>query len=190
MTGGGAAPTAPARCWGASGALEAARPPATPLPGSPAGATAVTKRFGPLPATVRDKVQGGNGDDPPGVDWDRRLTFPGLRLGEKLERSVEMPERGTLQTRDGRVLAQGADRTGDLGPLAAEVAGRVGPIPEDRADEYAKLGYPVQTQTTLSGVTLENAHGESCGGSLGASFATSCNSVFAPLGAKLGAQRL
>ena len=37
---------------------------------------------------------------------------------------------------------------------------------------------------------LANASNESCGGSLGTSFAHSCNSVFAPLGAKLGAKRL
>jgi len=50
--------------------------------------------------------------------------------------------------------------------------------------------YPVQTATTLSGVRLANASNESCGGSLANSFAHSCNSVFAPLGAKLGARRL
>jgi hypothetical protein len=50
--------------------------------------------------------------------------------------------------------------------------------------------YPVRTSATLSGVKLSNASGESCGGSLTASFAKSCNSVFAPLGAKLGAKRL
>ncbi|MEA2268349.1 MAG: penicillin-binding protein, partial [Solirubrobacteraceae bacterium] len=50
--------------------------------------------------------------------------------------------------------------------------------------------YPVQTAATLEGVELENANGESCGGSLVHSFAESCNSVFAPLGAKLGARRL
>jgi cell division protein FtsI/penicillin-binding protein 2 len=51
-------------------------------------------------------------------------------------------------------------------------------------------GYPVQTAATLSGVRLANASNESCGGSLANSFAHSCNSVFAPLGAKLGARRL
>jgi penicillin-binding protein A len=51
-------------------------------------------------------------------------------------------------------------------------------------------GYPVQTGATLSGVRLANASNESCGGSLATSFAHSCNSVFAPLGAKLGAKRL
>lgn len=50
--------------------------------------------------------------------------------------------------------------------------------------------YPVRTAATLSGVKLRNASDESCGGSLSNSFAHSCNSVFGPLGAKLGAKRL
>jgi penicillin-binding protein A len=50
--------------------------------------------------------------------------------------------------------------------------------------------YPIQTSATLSGVTLRNASGEACGGTLQEAFAESCNSVFAPLGAKLGARRL
>ncbi|HVL95676.1 MAG TPA: penicillin-binding transpeptidase domain-containing protein [Solirubrobacteraceae bacterium] len=50
--------------------------------------------------------------------------------------------------------------------------------------------FPVETFTTISGVELENANGESCGGSLANSFAHSCNSVFAPMGARLGARRL
>ncbi|MEJ7892173.1 MAG: penicillin-binding transpeptidase domain-containing protein [Solirubrobacteraceae bacterium] len=50
--------------------------------------------------------------------------------------------------------------------------------------------FPVQTSATLSGVQIFNAGGASCGGTLAASFANSCNSVFAPLGAELGAERL
>jgi penicillin-binding protein A len=50
--------------------------------------------------------------------------------------------------------------------------------------------YPVRSYAVLSGVKLNNASGESCGGSLSTSFAQSCNSVFAPLGAKVGAKRL
>jgi hypothetical protein len=50
--------------------------------------------------------------------------------------------------------------------------------------------YPVQTQAILSGVPLRNAGGEACGGSLVSSFVNSCNSVFAPLGARVGARRL
>jgi hypothetical protein len=50
--------------------------------------------------------------------------------------------------------------------------------------------FPVRTGVTLSGRRLANASNESCGGTLAASFAKSCNSVFAPLGARVGARRL
>ena len=50
--------------------------------------------------------------------------------------------------------------------------------------------YPVETKAVIAGVELENANGESCGGSLRLSFAHSCNSVFAPLGTRLGPARL
>ena len=50
--------------------------------------------------------------------------------------------------------------------------------------------FPVATKAVIDGVDLENANGESCGGTLAASFAHSCNSVFAPLGVRVGARRL
>jgi penicillin-binding protein A len=50
--------------------------------------------------------------------------------------------------------------------------------------------FPVETKAIIDGVGLENANGESCGGTFANSFAESCNSVFAPLGVKLGAGRL
>lgn len=53
-----------------------------------------------------------------------------------------------------------------------------------------KSEFPYSTSTLLDGVKLENANGESCGGSLALAFAVSCNSVFAPLGVKVGAPRL
>ncbi len=55
-----------------------------------------------------------------------------------------------------------------------------------------KLGdtFPIQTSATLDGYTLQNAGGEACGGTFLNAFAVSCNSVFAPLGAKLGGDRL
>ncbi len=46
------------------------------------------------------------------------------------------------------------------------------------------------TSATLSGVKLGNAGGENCGGTLTEAFIESCNSVFAPLGVKVGAKRL
>jgi cell division protein FtsI/penicillin-binding protein 2 len=63
------------------------------------------------------------------------------------------------------------------GVLEAHVAGR-------------STSFPYATSTTLDGVKLTNANEESCGGTLETAFATSCNSVFAPLGVKLGAERL
>jgi cell division protein FtsI/penicillin-binding protein 2 len=217
-----------------------------------------------------------------------------------------MPPRAALQARDGTVIAQGEQRLSDLGPIASEIAGRLGPAPPEREEELARRGvpdgtpvglnglertfderlagtpggtlkaggrvlarsepkagsavrttidpkvqeaavtalagrfggiavmrprdgevlalagvaysapqppgstfkivtlaglldagvvkrsakFPIETKTSLEGVELENANGEACGGSLRASFAESCNSVFAPLGAKLGAERL
>ncbi|MCW3029903.1 MAG: hypothetical protein JWM66_36 [Solirubrobacterales bacterium] len=50
--------------------------------------------------------------------------------------------------------------------------------------------FPYATHATLDGVKLSNANGEECGGSLELAFAVSCNSVFSPLGVKLGATRL
>ncbi len=50
--------------------------------------------------------------------------------------------------------------------------------------------FPYATHATLDGVTLDNANGEECGGSLELAFAVSCNSVFTPLGVRLGASRL
>jgi penicillin-binding protein A len=50
--------------------------------------------------------------------------------------------------------------------------------------------FPYATSATLDGVKLSNANGEECGGSLELAFAVSCNSVFTPLGVKLGAARL
>ena len=50
--------------------------------------------------------------------------------------------------------------------------------------------FPVETHAVIDGVELENANGESCGGSFRNSFAHSCNSVFAPLGLRIRAEAL
>jgi cell division protein FtsI/penicillin-binding protein 2 len=50
--------------------------------------------------------------------------------------------------------------------------------------------FPVQTEAVIDGVDLQNASGESCGGTFAQSFAKSCNSVFAPLGVRVGAKQL
>ena len=50
--------------------------------------------------------------------------------------------------------------------------------------------FPVATAATIDGVQLQNANGESCGGSFENSFVHSCNSVFGPLGVRIGAAKL
>lgn len=50
--------------------------------------------------------------------------------------------------------------------------------------------YPYESSIVLDGFTMENAGGESCGGSLTDAFANSCDTTFAPLGAQLGAEKL
>jgi penicillin-binding protein A len=270
-----------------------------------------------VPVSVRTRIWGELeqplalplGDDEqgePAIAWAPHLVFPGLRPGERLSRQTRMPERATIQARDGTAMAKGEERLSDLDPVASEIAGRVGPAPPERAEELEARGvpadapvgltglerefdarlagtpggellagarviasappkagrrvrstidpeiqrsavealagryggiaavrprtgevlalagvafsapqppgsvfkmitlagaleagvvkrgerFPVQTAATLEGVELENANGESCGGTLIESFAHSCNSVFAPMGAELGAERL
>ena len=50
--------------------------------------------------------------------------------------------------------------------------------------------YAYASAASLDGRMLQNAGGETCGGTLVQAFAASCNSVFAPLGAKLGSAKL
>ncbi len=50
--------------------------------------------------------------------------------------------------------------------------------------------FEVVSSALIDGVPLSNANGELCGGTFTDSFAHSCNSVFAPLGVKVGAERL
>lgn len=264
-----------------------------------------TRVFGTLRGVLVLTTGERSGQDP-GIDWTAELVYPGLHRGEKLKRETTLPERASILARDGTPLAKGPDRLSDLGPLASEIAGRIGPAPEERRTELAKRGVPegapvgltglerqfdarlsgtpggvlyaggrvlarkpavrgadvkasidpkiqrgavealagryggiaviapktgevlalagiatsapqppgstfkivtlagvlqhkvakrsdtyeVTDRTTIEGVDIQNANGEYCGGSLRTSFAHSCNSVFAPLGAKLGAEKL
>jgi cell division protein FtsI/penicillin-binding protein 2 len=50
--------------------------------------------------------------------------------------------------------------------------------------------FPIQTSADVGGFILHNASNEACGGTFLNAFAVSCNSVFAPLGVKLGGTRL
>jgi peptidoglycan glycosyltransferase len=50
--------------------------------------------------------------------------------------------------------------------------------------------FPVQTSVVVGGREVANAHNEACGGSFVEAFAQSCNSVFVPLGPRIGSERL
>jgi penicillin-binding protein A len=50
--------------------------------------------------------------------------------------------------------------------------------------------FPVETSNSEIGREIPNAHDEACGGTFAVSFARSCNTVFAPLGAELGGEQL
>lgn len=50
--------------------------------------------------------------------------------------------------------------------------------------------FPIESKAIIDGVDLENANAEFCGGTFAETFAHSCNSVFAPLGVRIGAKDL
>ena len=50
--------------------------------------------------------------------------------------------------------------------------------------------FPVESSNSEIGREIPNAHDELCGGTFAESFAQSCNTVFAPLGAELGGEKL
>lgn len=125
---------------------------------------AVTERFGALPGTLRFDVVTER-DDVSGVVFEQRMVFPGLRQEETLSRTTAVPPRGELQGRDGGVLAAGPDRLSDVGPIAAEVVGLVGPIPPEAEAEYAAKGYPDDALIGLTG--LERQFEDRLSGRLG-----------------------
>lgn len=50
--------------------------------------------------------------------------------------------------------------------------------------------FPVEVSNSLIGREIANAHDAACGGTFVQAFADSCNTVFAPLGVEVGAERL
>ena len=83
------------------------------------------------------------------------LVHPGLRRGETLTRATTMPPRAAIQARDGTPLAEGEARLSELGALASEIAGRVGPAPPERAAELARRGVPPGAPVGLTGLERE-----------------------------------
>lgn len=280
--------------------------------GSPAGAEGDLVR---VPVKVSTRIFGTLGDgvllpvEGEAIDWSPALVLPGMAEGESLTRRSQVPERASIVSADGKVLAEGpADsRSSPLGAVASSIAGSMA-VSQDRRQrrELFARGFPpdtpvgatglerafqrdvegtpggvlranervlarsapraaapqrstidsrlqqaavsalagrlggvaaldartakiralagialsgpqppgstfkivtttaaledrlvkpsdrfaVESRAVIDGVELENANGELCGGTFANSFAHSCNSVFAPLGVKVGAARL
>jgi peptidoglycan glycosyltransferase len=114
--------------------------------------TVRTRAFGTVRGTLSLAFTGTG--DRPGVDWRRNLVFPGIPEGAELVRTVRLPPRGTLLSRDDQVLAEGDARTPapDVADVARETVGQLGPIPAERLEELTALGVPPDATVGLSGL--------------------------------------
>jgi cell division protein FtsI/penicillin-binding protein 2 len=120
----------------------------------------------------------------------RTFFDPGLAAAAEAALGGKVGGVAVLRPRDGAVLALAGLAVSAPQPPGSTFKVITTAAALERGIVEPSTPYPVQTGATLSGVTLRNAGGEACGGTLQHSFAESCNSVFAPLGAKLGARRL
>lgn len=130
----------------------------------------------------------------------RTSPVPGRAVRTSIDPNLEAAAIAALGSHYGGVVAMDP-RTGQLLALAGLAFSAVQPpgstmkiITSTAALQagIVKLGttFPIATQSVIGGYTLKNASGEACGGTLLNAFAVSCNSVFAPLGVRLGAKRL
>ena len=130
----------------------------------------------------------------------RSTPRPARAVRTTLDREVQAAAAGAIAGRLGGAVALDA-RTGEIRGLAGIAFSAPQPpgstfkiVTATAALERRVVRpgdrFPVQTKTVIDGTDLENANGESCGGTFAQSFARSCNSVFAPLGVKVGARRL
>ena len=142
------------------------RVPAAPLPRAPTSAPPTRRRSSAV-RTSRPRVRDGGDVDVPrhvrargssarspdrltlaverGRAGRRARRSPGARTwcsracaaasGSRARRRCRRARRSRPAT--ARVIAQGEQRLSDLGPLASEIAGRLGPAPPERAEELA-----------------------------------------------------
>ncbi len=115
---------------------------------------------------------------------------PGLQQAAVAALGSQFGGVAVLDARDGSVLAlagiafSGPQPPGSTFKVITSTAALEAGIVE-LTDQF-----PIQTSTVIGGREVANAHNEACGGSFVEAFAKSCNSVFAPLGAKIGSERL
>jgi peptidoglycan glycosyltransferase len=122
-----------------------------------------TRAFGTIRATITLPTV--EEDEGTRVAWSASLAFPGLEAGERLSRRTVLPPRAALLARDNSPLAAGEPRASPLGAAAAAVAGRLGPIPADRAQQLRAAGYPEDALVGVSG--LEKSYEQRLAGTPG-----------------------
>ena len=113
-----------------------------------------TRIFGTLRGTITLPT-GDRDGEAPGIDWRADLVYPGLRRGEKLRRETTLPPRATIEARDGTPIAKGPERVSDLGLIASEIAGTIGPASKERAAELERRGVPPGAPVGLTGLERE-----------------------------------
>jgi len=108
-----------------------------------------TRVFGTIDGEVLIATRG---DD---VQWRPNLVFPGLRVGERLERETRAPERATILAADGAVLAEGAaeQRTSPPDGVGSLIAGslEVSADPAERERLVAR-GFDADTPVGATGL--------------------------------------
>ncbi len=125
---------------------------------------------------------------------------PGEKVRTTIVPSVEQAAINAMAGRQGGVVALNP-RNGAIEAFAGQAFSLLQPPGStfkvistagalDAGVVSTKSTFPFMSGIEISGFRLSNAGGEVCGGSLAEAFAESCNSVFAPLGAKLGGPKL
>ena len=95
-----------------------------------------------------------------------------------------------LDATNGNVLALAGQAFSALQPPGSTFKVITATAALDNGDTKLSEEFPVETGAVIDGREVSNAYDESCGGSLVESFAHSCNSVFAPLGVRVGGDAL
>lgn len=130
----------------------------------------------------------------------RSAGSPGEKVRTTIVPSVEQAAINAMVGRQGGVVALNP-RNGAVEAFAGQAFSLLQPPGStfkvistagalDAGVASTKSTFPFMSGIEISGFRLSNAGGEVCGGSLAEAFAESCNSVFAPLGAKLGGPKL
>jgi peptidoglycan glycosyltransferase len=104
-----------------------------------------------------------------GIAWEKRLTFPGLHVGEHLESQIELAPRAPILAADGTPLAEGPAeaRAHPIGSEAIDVTGEVGTAEEGEVEALARQGFAPDTPVGITG--LEQAFNARLAGKPGGS---------------------